>query len=187
MKNDQEEAYEKVLASTLARVIEFVKFAEAKNAALLTFSSAWILASINLTHGASPISDPDWLFVFKWALPFFTLGAIISIITFLPKTNLDKFHKDPEKHKSVLYFGDIATFSPAAYKERMQKRYMPEEGHWATQNYLDDLAIQINVNSSIAVMKFKFFNVGAAAVLTGIALLLYPPVKAAVASYFIPK
>lgn len=41
VKNDQQEAFEKILTSNLMRAIDFVKFAEAKNAALLTFNSAW--------------------------------------------------------------------------------------------------------------------------------------------------
>jgi hypothetical protein len=39
-RDDQEEAFDKLLSAHLARTQDFVKFAEAKNAALLTFSSA---------------------------------------------------------------------------------------------------------------------------------------------------
>lgn len=58
-KNDQQEAYEKHLTATLARVIDFVKFAEAKNAALLTFSSAWTLATINILNKFD-VTPPIW-------------------------------------------------------------------------------------------------------------------------------
>ena len=187
MKNDQEEAYEKVLSSTLARVIDFVKFAEAKNAALLTFASAWILASINFMYGASKISDPHLIWAFNWALPLFTIGAIISFVTFLPEISLDQFHKDPEKRKSLLFFGDAATFSPAIYKERLEEFYLPGDGHWATQKYLEDLSIQINVNSKIAVKKFRFFKVAACSVFSAIVLLLYPFGKTFFVSYFLSK
>ncbi|WP_439360539.1 hypothetical protein [Bradyrhizobium sp. DASA03007] len=44
MKDDQEDAFEKTLSTQLNRNIDFLKFAETKNAALLTFSSAWIMA-----------------------------------------------------------------------------------------------------------------------------------------------
>ena len=58
-KNDQQEAFEKLLSSVLGRVVDFLRFAEAKNAALLTFSSAWILASTTLLTGSA--LNEDWL------------------------------------------------------------------------------------------------------------------------------
>ena len=184
MKNDQEEAYEKILSSTLARVIDFVKFAEAKNAALLTFSSAWILASFNLRYGSARISEADWVWAFNWALPMFTVGSMISFMTFLPEINLDEFYKDPEK-KSLLFFGDAASFCPTLYKERLEQFYLPGDGHWATQKYLDDLAVQINVNSKIAVKKFLYFKVAAMLVFSAIAVLLYPSAKIFYFTYLI--
>jgi hypothetical protein len=54
MKDDQEEAFEKILSTQLGGTIDFVKFAETKNAALLTFSSAWIIGTINLLTGPNP-------------------------------------------------------------------------------------------------------------------------------------
>ena len=55
MRDDQEEAFEKILSSQLTRTIDFVKFAETKNAALLTFSSAWIIGAINLLTGQATL------------------------------------------------------------------------------------------------------------------------------------
>lgn len=178
-KNDQQEAYEKLLSATLSRTIDFVKFAEAKNAALLTFSSAWILASVNLAFSEHPVSV-EWQFPLKIAIPLFVVSAIISITSFLPKTNLAKLNRDAAQDKSLLYFGDICDFAPASYRERLSQRYMPPDGHSATQNYIDDLTVQISVNSSIAMRKFRFFNFGARVAMVAVALLLIPPGKSAV-------
>jgi hypothetical protein len=41
---DNSEQLERILLASLARAIDFVKFAETKNAALLAFASAWALA-----------------------------------------------------------------------------------------------------------------------------------------------
>ena len=41
------EAYDNILVADLQRVIDFLRFAEAKNATLLAVSSAWSLAAIN--------------------------------------------------------------------------------------------------------------------------------------------
>jgi len=169
MKDDQQEAFERVLTTTLTRVVDFLKFAEAKNAALLTFASAWILASINLLNGAALASS--WRIAFSTALPFFAFSGLVTLLSFLPRTLLARFHKDPEQKKALLYFGDAATFAPAAYKERAQERYRPPENHSATQNYLDDLAVQIAVNSQITRRKLRFFLTAASSVLVALCVL----------------
>ncbi len=171
-KNEQQEAFEKLLSATLTRTIDFVKFAEAKNAALLTFSSAWILAGITL---ASNPQLQEWKTVFVAGTMTFVIAAATSICSFLPKTNLAKLHADPEQSKSLLYFGDIASFGSAGvYKERVNTRYMPPENMSATQAYLDDLAVQIHVNSKRATEKFNFFNIGARVSLAGISIITTP-------------
>jgi hypothetical protein len=175
-KNDQEEAFEKMLSSTLSRTIDFVKFAEAKNAALLTFSSAWILASVNIAYGANTISQ-ELKALFSCVIPLFVLSAIISILSFLPRMNLSKFHRDPEQHKSLLYFSDIAAFSTSSYRDRVRERYMPPDDRSITRQYADDLSIQISVNSSIAIRKFTFFKIAATPILIAIAILLIPTFK----------
>jgi hypothetical protein len=172
MKNDQQEAFERVLTTTLARVVDFLKFAETKNAALLTFASASIVASVSNLNNTG-LAD-QWRTAFSIALPLFTLAALISLYSFLPKTLLNRFHKDPDQSKALLYFGDAATFSPAAYKQRVSERYLPPENESATQNYLDDLAIQIAVNSQITKRKLAIFNSGALVILVAVLILAVP-------------
>lgn len=177
MKDDQQEAFERVLISTLTRVLDFLKFAETKNAALLTFASAWILGSINFLTGSNALAA-DWRIAFIVALPLFAVAALIAILSFLPKTLLLGFHHDPDQAKALLYFGDAATFAPAAYKERIRERYCPPENESATRNYLDDLSIQIAVNSQITSRKLRFFNRGAGFVLAALVVLAIPAVQA---------
>ncbi len=177
MKNDQQESFERVLTSCLARVVDFLKFAEAKNAALLTFASAWILASVNLLNGSNALTV-QWRFGFTIALPLFAIAALLGLYSFLPKTLLNRFHRDPEQAKALLYFGDAATFAPAAYKERIRERYYPPENESVTRNYLDDLSIQIAVNSQITTRKLKIFNIGAMFVVVALLILAVPAVMA---------
>lgn len=173
-KNDQEDAYEKLLSATLARTIDFVKFAEAKNAALLTFSSAWIIASVNILFNAT--APAEWKYVAGFVIVVFGVSALTALSSFIPKLLPEKYYRDPEQKKSLLYFGHISDFSSQAYKIRAQERYFPPEEHTVTQNYIDDLAVQIHVNSCIATAKFNRFKHGAYIALIGIALLLMPPV-----------
>lgn len=172
MKNDQQEAFERVLTSILTRVVDFLKFAETKNAALLTFASASIVASVSNLNNAALAEK--WRIAFTLALPLFILAALIALYSFLPKTLLNRFHKDPDQSKALLYFGDAATFAPAAYKQRVWERYLPPENESATQNYLDDLAIQIAVNSQITKRKLTIFNTGAVVIFLAILIVGVP-------------
>jgi hypothetical protein len=172
-KDDQEEAFEKLLSATLTRTLDFVKFAEAKNAALLAFSSAWILASVNLLAGQQKL-PAGYANAFSLALPLFVIAGLVCIASFLPRM-LDRFHKPADGAKNLLFFGHVSTFEIGTYKERLAERYLPPAGHYVTGGYLDDLSVQIAVNSRIAVRKFRLFNVAACCVLAAIACLLVPP------------
>lgn len=96
----------------------------------------------------------------------FACAALFAIVSFLPRVRLSAINKDPEQSRSLLYFGDAAQFSPAAFKARIFERYYPPDGHVATQNYLDDLSVQIVVNSQIIMRKLMYFNIGATLILT---------------------
>lgn len=172
-KDDQEESFERCLTATLGRVVEFLKFAETKNAALLTFSSAWLLAGMSFLSGPNA-QNYGWRFAFSVAMCFFAASAAIAVYSFLPKLDLGKHHQDPERKKSLLYFGDVSTFEPAAYRERVNERYRPPEDHSATQSYLDDLAVQVVVVSQIAARKFRIFNISACLVGLGLVSLAIP-------------
>lgn len=172
-KDEQQEAFERVLGSTLARAIDFLKFAETKNAAMLTFVSAWILALANLLN-SSALLPPIWRLAVAAALLCFVVAALCAIISFLPRTLLAGFYKDPEQSRALLYFGDAACFSPAAFRDRVRERYFPADGESATRNYLDDLSIQIAVNSQITKRKLKFFNFEACFVLLAFAAVSVP-------------
>ena len=164
----RKEAFGQVLSASLVRVIDFLKFAETKNAALLTFASAWTFASISVLTGerapAGILGGAYWV-----ALILFSGAAVVAILSLLPKLNLHAFHRDPTKPNNLLYFGHIAEFDTALFRTRVQERYLGEGDQSPTDEYLDDLMVQISVNSKIASWKFGMFNLGARLVL--IALL----------------
>ena len=54
-------------------------FAETKNAALLTFASAWILAMLNLLSSDRTL-PPGFASAFLAALPLFALAAFVCVI-----------------------------------------------------------------------------------------------------------
>jgi hypothetical protein len=175
-KDDQQEAFERMLSANLARVLDFVKFAEGKNAALLAFCSAWIVASVNLLTGQNAL-PPEYRSAFAVALALFSIAALMCVTSFLPRISLERFHKRSHGAKSLLFFGDLATLETATVKERLLERYMPQCGQSATHNYLEDLSVQIAVNSRIAKRKFRMFSMSAFFVLVAIGALSVPPLR----------
>jgi Family of unknown function (DUF5706) len=176
MTNEQFQAFERLLTSSFQRSIDFVKFAETKNAALLTFSSAWILALVMLLNKEPPIS-PAFFQVVVFAVPTFALAALLCMVSFLPRDNLDRFFKAKDGAKSLLFFRDVAALDIGAFRERIQSRYLVEGERYLSDHYLDDLAVQIAVNSKIATWKFRCFNFAAYLVFASLAILAIPGMK----------
>lgn len=174
-KDDQQEAFEKVMATNLGRAVDFIKFAETKNAALLTFSSAWILASLNIISSDKPLPS-GYPLALAVAIPLFLLAALISIASFSPRIKLSLFERTPDRTKNLLFFGDISDLGIAAFKDQAKSRYMPATGQSATDDYLGDLMTQVAVNSDIAYRKFRLFDWGARFVLLALLALTAPTV-----------
>jgi hypothetical protein len=66
---------------------------------------------------------------------------------------------------SLLYFGDVAEFEATAYSKRFRERYTADAKQTISDEYLDDLAVQVFANSKITLRKFQIFNVGAGLVM----------------------
>ncbi|NUY06150.1 Pycsar system effector family protein [Paraburkholderia youngii] len=172
-KNDQEESFEKLMSANLARVVDFIKFAETKNAALLTFCSAWILASMNLLSSGKPL--PEFVVSgLKLALPFFAIAACISITSFIPKLSIREVLRAKELGNNMLYFGDVARTSIDDFRGRTEARYVPKADRSVTDEYMDDLSVQIVVNSRIAARKMRLFSYSAYAVLFALFMMAAP-------------
>ena len=178
-KNEkQQENFEKLLSTHHGRMIDFVKFAETKNAALLTFCTVWIGSIITLLRSGEGL-PMGYNQAFVAALPFLVAAALWSLRSFLPRS-LDAIHRDPERVKSLLYFADIASFKPEQYAQRFRERYGSSEGYLYTERYLDDLIVQTHAQAEIAHRKFKAFNVSALLVLLSFGILAFPVTRALV-------
>ncbi len=161
MANDPSEIYEKILTGNLQRAIDFLKFAEAKNAALLALASAWSVAAINLECSDRKISG-----AFALGIPVALLCALcaglLAMMSFLPQLHLPKFlgGRPAGPHpKNLLYFGDISTLSVKSLEHDLHSRYQPKEGGFR-EEYIHDLVVQISVNSTITMRKMRLFRSG---------------------------
>ncbi|MDR5809115.1 Pycsar system effector family protein [Caballeronia sp. LZ019] len=174
-KNDQEERFEKLMSANLSRVVDFIKFAEAKNAALLTFCSAWLLGIANLLTSGKNL--PEFLSNgLHLSFVFFAAGALSAVLSFLPKLSIRAFTKVPPSDKNLLFFGDIASTDIDAFAQRALEKYRPKADRAFTEEYLIDLSQQIAVNSRIAVRKMWHFSWGARWVMCALFFLVAPAV-----------
>lgn len=169
------EAFEKILTTNLQRVIDFLKYAEAKNGALLTIASAWVIAIITLISSGK--SCPGGLnTAIYFALIFSFCAGILSMISFLPRTKLSRFlgdkHAGPHP-KNLLYYGDISILSIETFEQDIRERYYPVASQYS-EDYIHDLIVQISVNSQITMRKLNFFRWGITLILIAALILLIP-------------
>ncbi|RVB72042.1 MULTISPECIES: Pycsar system effector family protein [unclassified Mesorhizobium] len=173
-RNDQQDSYEKLLSASHGLMLDLVKFAETKNAALLTFCSVWMGSIITILRS---LDEPPMGYraAFLVVLPLLAVAAVISLTSFLPKF-LHHFHRTVDGSANLLYFGDIAKLRSEEFGEAARRRYFPEDGQSATDDYLDDLALQVAVQALIANRKFKTFNAAGRLVLASFICMAAPPV-----------
>ena len=174
---NRDEAYDKLLTALLGRVLDMLRFAEAKNAALLAFASAWIVGIVNLLSSGKPL-PPGYQGVCFVALPMFVVAATIAIASLLPKLQTSTFTGDPKGQvQNLLFFGDIAELTVEGFRNDVRAPYHQTTDE-PTDAYLSDLEAQVAINSKIARRKHRMFNVGATAALIAVALFSVPTVGA---------
>lgn len=172
--------FERILTASLARVIDFLKFAEAKNAALLTFSSVWAIAIHNILVNSRSLTDADTISL-GTARFLFVVSILVAVCSFLPKLRPESFHRSSDKPKNLLFYGDIATFSLLdTFKSRLHDAYRVDGNPVAGERYIDDLVAQIWINSCIARRKNTLFSVGALIAFGGICFAMLPALIGAV-------
>lgn len=159
---------EERLKYVLSSVIDWLKFGEAKNAALVALNGAAILSLIGAVKdiGNSAIS----YFLVHLTIPGLLIGlgislnAIRSIVSKSYSPNLN--FTDITDH--VLFYGDIAKYSDTEYLKKLyafHKEDAPE-----TYSALEtEFACQIIINARIANRKFKLFNYGLIVTIVAIA------------------
>ena len=173
---NHDEAYDKLLTALLGRVLDMLRFAEAKNAALLAFASAWIIGIVNLISSGKTL-PPGYDLACLVALPLFIIAATTSIASLLPKLSTSTFTGDEKgQFQNLLFFGDIADLTVDGFKLDVRANYCSTDDEAPTATYLSDLEAQISINSKITRRKHRMFNFGAIAALTAIALFAVPTV-----------
>ena len=173
MTVNRDDAYVKVLSRSLDRILDLQKYAEAKNASLLAFSSVWIAGLVNVLASGQKV-PPGFHTSAMVALGLFIIAAMTAISSLLPRfihaSHEDSDHGGP----NMLFFGDIARTPVADYMAEAQRRYFPDEGCFATAALFTDLHRQIAIVSRISMRKYRLFNRAATAALLGIGTFAVP-------------
>ena len=142
-----------ILKEMYAHGMEMQKIAETKNAGLIAFNGALLIATFKFID-----SKPANVY-FGYYLYFSLFFCIISIFLNLSSTVAQLKHKELEieNHNShnLLYFGTVANKTPEELLEAIRNKYQIEE---LSTEYFKDLAKQSIIVSQIALRKFKFFN-----------------------------
>ncbi|MGY6567922.1 MAG: Pycsar system effector family protein [Salinarimonas sp.] len=173
--SNHDEAYDKLLTALLGRVLDMLRFAEAKNAALLAFTSAWIAGIVSLLSSGNPI-PPGYDYVPLTALPLFILAATVAMASLLPNLRTSTFTGKPKGQlQNLLFFGDIAEMTIDGFRNEIRAAYRQTDDA-PTNAYFTDLEAQISINSKVAKRKHRMFNIGAMAALAAIALFSVPTV-----------
>lgn len=156
---------EERLRYVLTTVNEWLKFAEAKNGALLVADIAILFGVFSLLNESS-----GQRVLIHLAIPLVIVSTTSSLVSFLPQLKVFSFtsKKRTGKKASLIFYGHIAEYEPQSYVEALHAESGAEPA--AIVSIEVDYAQQIIINSRIAVRKYLCFKVGLW--LTVLALLL---------------
>lgn len=172
--DERQENYQKVASAHHAQMIDFVKYGETKNAALVTFCSIWI-GSILTVLRFNQTLPLDYHVYLPFVLPILLAAMLISLWAFVPRF-MENFYEPVGESKNLLYWGDIASMCSCAYAAKLREFYYPPEDASYTKAYFDDLEIQISIQAKTANRKFKIFNIAIYLVFAAFLVFLLPAV-----------
>jgi len=134
----------------------WLKFAEAKNGAIIALNSALIFGVLKLN---STITEQNIFRDYYISIVIFLLliSSIMALLSFIPRLSYPyiKFDKPTEKD-NLLYFGDILKYTPLKYYEKIQIKICEKSDKKDFEMYYIN---QIIINSKITFIKFKQFEI----------------------------
>ncbi|MEW5926958.1 MAG: Pycsar system effector family protein [Gemmatimonadota bacterium] len=159
----------------MGNVNEWLKFAEAKLAALVAANGAAVFGALQILTNSEKFNSVARLYLQSF-LCCSSIAIVVGIVAILPKTSLPwvRSTKPIQSTDNLLFFGHIAKYNPEEYLDSLYAATGDSERQeWSrtARNY----AQQIIINSHIASTKYALFRWSAwftlAAVLTPIIAL----------------
>ncbi|WP_299775531.1 Pycsar system effector family protein [uncultured Pseudoteredinibacter sp.] len=144
-----------VMESTLSNINDWLKFAEAKNGALLALNCALVFGVVRTLLGVDSL--PNEVKYYGYFVIVQLLGSLIlSLLSILPRTTPPWWIRFPNKteNDNPLYFGDACKHSPKSYLNLI----LGELSISKHEKIHEHLSHQIVINSKIAFIKYSQFN-----------------------------
>ncbi len=164
-----------LLRSTLDRVDGWLKFAEAKNLAIVALSGTATAALTGFLRG-SDLQVPVAALITGAEISFL-LGLATAMLGFLPQTALGQVLSRPlgkvdHESDNLFFYGDLQKYAPAELAAAIARRYAGAADYDPGAQPLHlDLAAQITANARITVRKLRAFTYAARLVLLGVLLV----------------
>lgn len=147
------------LEYVLDRTDSWLKFAEAKNGALLALNCALLfgLVRVGLAVEELPLLIGAYMAL---AGVFLLVGITLTLMSFLPRLEPPLWIKYPETREqpNVLFFGDVCRLTATSYIERFNRIASKDESFSEQET---QFAEQIVTNSKIAYIKHTQFTYAA--------------------------
>jgi hypothetical protein len=162
MSTDPKRQVEQQLSELLTRVIDWLKFAEAKNTGSVGLASTGLGVIVTFLVAGPSISTLAGVGLGIGALALM-LSLLLTVASFLPSTNLEKHlvgeRERPTARDNLLYYGHLARYEPRALVEALAELYFEQPGAtYAPSKLALDLAAQVVTNARITVRKLALFR-----------------------------
>jgi hypothetical protein len=162
MTTDPKRDVEQQLSEQLTRVIDWLKFAEAKNTGSVGLSSTGLGVIVTFLVAGPPIPALAGVGLGIGAFSLM-LSLLLTVASFLPSTDLEKHlvgdRERPTSRDNLLYYGHLARYEPRALVEAIAEMYFEQESEaYAPSKLAIDLAAQIVTNARITVRKLALFR-----------------------------
>lgn len=156
-----------LLESTLKQVVDWLRFAEAKNGALVAIGCATIFGVLRLYSTFPSGSALIELYVLSFTI-LVASSIILSLTSFIPMTSPPFWITMPsiKEGDNPLFFGHACKYSKRSYLE-LFNQYREFGPHKESQIELD-ICDQIVNNSKISFIKYRVFSYAVFCFLAGV-------------------
>ncbi len=138
-------------------VNNWLKFAEAKNGAILVFNSALIAVLFNILEEYNNNDFFIMLYLYE-AIFFLSLAIVIALLSFVPMLEYPYISfEEPKENDNLLYFGHIAKYHQHNDRYKSKVKGLLEESD-SNSSFDDYYLEQIITNSKITYVKYKQFE-----------------------------
>jgi len=165
---------EERLKYILGLCIEWVKYAEKKNAALLVAASGLVLSIVG--HFPDKTFSSGIRACLWGGCVSLVLSALICLVSFIPQIEFPWIgsRRNTSPEDNLFFFGHIADYSASELVAALYRG----EGLQSVSNKLQlDLAGQIIVNARISLKKFQLFTAATWLATLGVALIICAAVQ----------